>query len=411
MREARFYGEYGGRYIPEVLRGAFAELEEVWAGAKDDPEFLAAYTRELAVFVGRPTPLCPAAGLTRRFGGAKIYFKMEGLAHTGAHKINNAVGQALLAKRMGKKRVIAETGAGQHGLATAAAAARAGLECEIFMGEVDMARQHPNVLGMRLYGAHVTPVTEGSRTLTDAVNAAFKNWTERVADTHYLLGSALGPSPYPELVRTFQSVIGREIRAQLMEAEGRLPDVLVACVGGGSNSIGMFADFLEEKTVQLVGVEAGGEGLAGGRHAVRVAADARPGIVQGYRSLFLQDDNGSLRETHSISAGLDYAGIGPELAALGKGGRIRFTYATDAEVLEAVRLTARTEGILPALESAHALVEAFKLAPQLSPDTLLVVNISGRGDKDLFITAPHFDGEDWLAFLKKEVTRLEGGAP
>jgi len=409
MRKAKYFGEYGGRYIPEVLRPAFEELEEAYAGAREDVSFMEEYRQELHSFVGRPTPLTFAPNLTERLGGAKIYLKLEGLAHTGAHKINNALGQALLARKMGKRRLIAETGAGQHGLASAAAAARVGLECEVFMGEVDMARQHPNVLGMRVFGAQVTPVTEGSRTLTDAVNAAFKNWTERVADTHYLLGSALGPSPYPEMVRDFQRVIGEEIREQLLEAEGRLPDVMVACVGGGSNAIGMFADFLEEKSVALVGVEAGGEGLESGCHAVRVAGEARTGIIQGYRSLFLQDSNGSLLDTHSISAGLDYAGIGPQLASLATEGRVQFTYATDNEVLEAVQMTASAEGILPALESSHALAEAFKLAPKMSPETVLVVNVSGRGDKDLFITAPHFDGEDWLAFLKSEVARLEGG--
>ncbi len=402
----RYFGKYGGRYIPEVLYPAFEELEAAYEGLKDNTGFW----NELALlhknYIGRPTPLYFAENLTRHFNGAQLYFKMEGNAHTGAHKINNAVGQALLAKKMGKKRVIAETGAGQHGLATAAAAAKLSLECEVFMGEVDMARQHPNVLGMRLFGAVVTPVTEGTRTLTDAVNAALKNWTERVHDTHYLLGSALGPHPYPSMVRDFQSVIGRELKAQLQESIGRLPDILIACVGGGSNSIGMFHAFLDDP-VEMVGVEAGGMGIASGKHAVRLGGLGRMGIVQAYKSFFLQDDNGSLRSTHSISAGLDYAGIGPQLADLSEMKRVIFTHAEDVEVLDAVKLTAEKEGILPALESSHALVEAFKRATDLPKDKVIVVNISGRGDKDLFITAPCFDKEDWLKFLKGEQKRLQ----
>ncbi len=404
--EKRYFGKYGGRYIPEVLYPAFEELEAAYEGLKDNTGFW----NELALlhknYIGRPTPLYFAENLTRHFNGAQLYFKMEGNAHTGAHKINNAIGQALLAKKMGKKRVIAETGAGQHGLATAAAAAKLGLECEVFMGEVDMARQHPNVLGMRLFGAVVTPVTEGTRTLTDAVNAALKNWTERVHDTHYLLGSALGPHPYPSMVRDFQSVIGSELKAQLQESVGRLPDILIACVGGGSNSIGMFYAFLDDP-VEMIGVEAGGMGIASGKHAVRLGGLGRVGIVQAYKSFFLQDDNGSLRSTHSISAGLDYAGIGPQLADLSEMKRVTFTHAEDAEVLDAVKLTAEKEGILPALESSHALVEAFKRAADLPKDKVIVVNISGRGDKDLFITAPCFDKEDWLAFLRSEQKRLQ----
>ncbi len=404
--ENRYFGKYGGRYIPEVLYPAFEELESAYEGLTNNQEFW----NELALlhknYIGRPTPLYFAENLTRHFNGAQLYFKMEGNAHTGAHKINNAIGQALLAKKMGKKRVIAETGAGQHGLATAAAAAKLDLECEVFMGEVDMARQHPNVLGMRLFGATVTPVTEGTRTLTDAVNAALKNWTERVHDTHYLLGSALGPHPYPSMVRDFQSVIGKELKAQLQEAIGRLPDVLIACVGGGSNSIGMFHAFLDDP-VAMVAVEAGGEGLATGKHAVRLGGLGRVGIVQAYKSFFLQDNNGSLLSTHSISAGLDYAGIGPQLADLAETKRVTFTHAEDTEVLDAVKLTAEKEGILPALESSHALVEAFKQAGTMPQDKVIVVNISGRGDKDLFITAPCFDREDWLAFLKNEQKRLQ----
>ncbi|MDA8427593.1 MAG: tryptophan synthase subunit beta [Treponema sp.] len=407
-KEERYFGEFGGRYIPEILRPAFEELEAAWAEASGDPAFWAEYERLGAEYVGRPTPLVFAENLTKRFGGPRLYLKHEGLAHTGAHKINNALGQALLARRMGKKRLIAETGAGQHGLATAAVAARLGFECEIFMGEVDMARQHPNVFGMRTFGAKVTGVREGGRTLTDAVNAAFKNWTERAEDTHYLLGSALGPHPYPTMVREFQSVIGKETRKQILEAEARLPDRIYACVGGGSNSIGMFSAFLDEQ-VELVGVEAGGRGGEPGQHAVRMSGSGRVGIVQAYKSFFLQDESGSLRPTHSVSAGLDYAGIGPQLAHLGSTGRIRFTSASDREVLEALRLTARSEGLVPALESAHALAGAFRELPELPPEALVVVNVSGRGDKDIFITAPYLDGEDWLAFLETEVAAIRNG--
>jgi tryptophan synthase beta chain len=401
----RYFGNYGGRYIPEVLFPAFEELEAAYEGIKDDAQFWKELTALHEHYIGRPTSLYFAENLTKHFNGAQLYFKMEGNAHTGAHKINNAVGQALLARKMGKKRVIAETGAGQHGLATAAAAAKMGLECEVFMGEIDMARQHPNVLGMRLFGATVTVVTEGTRTLTDAVNAALKNWTERVHDTHYLLGSALGPHPYPSMVRDFQCIIGFELKEQLQEHIGRLPDILIACVGGGSNSIGMLYPFLDDP-VELIGVEAGGVGVDSGKHAVRLSGLGRVGIVQAYKSFFLQDENGSLLPTHSISAGLDYAGIGPQLADLAEQGRITFTHATDTQVLDAVKLTAAKEGIMPALESSHALVEAFKRAPDLPADKVIVINISGRGDKDLFITAPFFDQEDWKTFLQSELNRF-----
>lgn len=404
--DERYFGEFGGRYIPEVLRPAFEELDAALEKYINDAQFNRELDALYTDYVGRPTPLYFAENLTKHLGGAKIYFKMEALAHTGAHKINNAIGQALLAKRMGKKRVIAETGAGQHGLATAACAAKMGLECEIFMGEVDVARQHPNVLGMKLYGATVTPVTEGAKTLTDAVNAAMKNWTERVSDTHYIIGSALGADPYPRMVRTFQSVIGREVRRQIMEKEGRLPDELVACVGGGSNSIGLFYPFLDTD-VKMIGVEAGGRSDKAGDHAARMNGRGKVGIVQGYRSYFLQDDNGSLLATHSISAGLDYAGIGPELASLGDSGRITFVSARDADVLEAVKLVARMEGILPALESSHGLAETIRRAGSMPKDSIIVANVSGRGDKDIFITAPYFD-DDWKNFLAREAARLGG---
>jgi tryptophan synthase beta chain len=403
----RYFGEYGGRFIPEVLRPAFNEVEEYFYKYKDDPVFQDELTSVLRDFVGRPTPLYYAENLTTHFGGAKIYFKMEALAHTGAHKINNAVGQALLAKRMGKKRLIAETGAGQHGLATAAVAAKFSMECEIFMGEVDMARQHPNVVQMRLFGATVTPVKEGSKTLTDAVNAALKHWTERIDDTHYIVGSVLSGHPYPEMVRTFQSVIGREVKEQIMSKEGRIPDAMFACVGGGSNSMGFFHEFMNEK-VRFIGVEAGGRSFKDGDHASRMNGRGKVGVVQGYRSYFLQDGDGSLLPTHSISAGLDYAGIGPELADLGDRKRIEFVSVNDEEVLAAVKLTALKEGITPALESSHALAEAFKQAGKMKKSEVIVVNISGRGDKDLFITAPYFDTE-WKEFLKREIERLENG--
>jgi tryptophan synthase beta chain len=421
--DERYYGRFGGRYVPEVLRPAFEELEAAWNEARADPGFWTEVENLGKTFIGRPTPLCFAERLSSELG-VKLYLKLEGLANTGAHKINNALGQCLLAKRMGKARVIAETGAGQHGLATAAAAAKLGLECEVFMGEVDIARQHPNVFGMRMFGARVTPVKEGSRTLTDAVNAAMKNWTERVSDTHYVLGSALGAHPYPAIARELQSVIGREIKAQVIALEGRLPDRIYACVGGGSNSIGAFAPFLGDK-VELVGAEAGGRGVERGMHATRMNGKGRVGIVQAYKSLFLQDEDGSLLPTHSVSAGLDYAGIGPQLAHLGETGRIRFESALDNEVLAAVSRTARMEGVLPALESSHALAVAFRESPlaadatrrrkahatgekTMQPGAVVVANVSGRGDKDLFITAPYFDRSDWLAFLESEVARIKG---
>lgn len=402
----RYFGEFGGRFIPEVLHGAFEELETAFYTYKDDSEFNKELSNVYENYVGRKTPLYFAENLTRSLGGAKIYFKMEALAHTGAHKINNAVGQCLIAKRMGKKRIIAETGAGQHGLACAASAAKFGLDCEVFMGDTDMRRQHPNVVSMRLFGATVTPVHEGSKTLTDAVNAALRNWTERVSDTHYVIGSALGAHPYPEMVRHFQSVIGRETREQILSREGKLPDMLIACVGGGSNSIGMFYPFLNDQ-VQCIGVEAGGRSDEPGEHAARMNGRGSVGIVQGYRSYFLQNENGSLLKTHSISAGLDYAGIGPELAYLGSQKRIEFVNMRDKDVLDSIKICARNEGILPALESAHAVAEAIHRAPLMRAEQIIIVNISGRGDKDLFITAPEFDN-GWKEFLQSELDRLGG---
>ena len=380
------FGEFGGRYVPEILLGPVLELAAAYDAARRDASFQAELARELRDFAGRPTPLAPAPRFAARAGLARVYLKREDLLHTGAHKINNAIGQALLAVRMGKRRVIAETGAGQHGVATATAAARYGIACTIYMGEVDMARQRPNVERMRLLGAEVKPVASGSRTLKDAINEAMRDWSASVRTTHYLLGSALGPHPYPTMVRDFQSVIGHEARAQIQEKEGALPDLLVACVGGGSNAIGLFHAFLGDPDVRMVGVEAGGEGIDTSRHAARFASP-EPGVLHGTRTLVLQDSAGHVRETHSVSAGLDYPAIGPEHAMLGAIGRVRYTSATDREALDAFDALCATEGIIPALESSHAL--AYLLHPgtraTLGPDPLVVVNLSGRGDKDLAV--------------------------
>jgi tryptophan synthase beta chain len=399
-----YFGEFGGRYVAEVLRTPLDQLQEAFLAAMDDPSFHAELNRISAEYVGRPTPLLHATNSTRRLGGAQIYVKLEGLANTGAHKINNAVGQILLARRMGKKRIIAETGAGQHGVASAAVSAKMGLPCTVYMGEVDIARQKPNVFWMELFGATVAPVSSGSRTLKDAVNEALRDWAASFEETHYLLGSALGPSPYPDMVREFQSVIGRETVRQIaaqIEPTARV-EALIACVGGGSNAIGFFSPFLKTPKPRLIGVEAGGRSLAVGDHAARMRGLGTPGIVQGYKSLFLLDDDGQVQPTHSVSAGLDYPGIGPQLASLGVEGRVEFTRATDQEALQALQFFARNEGIVFALESAHAAAEAIRLAPQLPPDAALVVNMSGRGDKDLFITAHELDGERWRAFLDRE---------
>jgi tryptophan synthase beta chain len=379
------FGPFGGQFIPEVLMPAVAELEAAYEAARRDSIFQSELQDLLEKYAGRPTPLFHARRLSQSLGGAQIYLKREDLAHTGAHKINNALGQALLAKRMGKRRIIAETGAGQHGVATATAAALLGLECVVYMGAVDMARQQPNVLRMRLLGAKVRPVESGSRTLKDAINEAIRDWVTNVRDTYYLLGSALGPHPYPTIVRDFQRVIGDEARAQILEQAGRLPDVCVACVGGGSNAIGLFTAFLNDAAVRLIGVEAGGEGIESGRHAARFADTqlGRPGVLHGTYTFVLQTEDGQIAETHSISAGLDYAAVGPEHAYLRAVGRAEYTWATDAQALDAFQMLARTEGILPALESAHAVAEAIRLAPALSPETIILVNLSGRGDKDL----------------------------
>jgi tryptophan synthase beta chain len=379
------FGAYGGRFVPETLMPALAELEAAFIALQHDAAFAATWEQLLRTYVGRPTPLSHARRLSEHLAGAQIYLKREDLAHTGAHKINNALGQALLAQRMGKHRIVAETGAGQHGVASATAAALLGLECIVYMGEVDIERQQPNVLRMNLLGAEVRPVHSGSRTLKDAINEAIRDWVTNVRTTYYLLGSALGPHPYPTMVREFQSVIGREARAQMLAELGRLPDLCVACVGGGSNAIGLFHAFRDDPAVQLIGVEAGGEGIASGKHAARFADPrlGRPGVLHGTHTFVLQDEDGQIAPTHSISAGLDYPAVGPEHAYLREMGRAEYTTADDVAALDAFLLLARTEGILCALESAHAVAEAARLAPALPADAIILVNLSGRGDKDL----------------------------
>lgn len=402
-----FFDQYGGKYVAEVLRRPLDELEIAFKKAINDKDFLDELHIIQRDYVGRETPLLFAERATKLLGGAKIYIKLEGLANTGAHKINNAIGQCLLAKKMGKTRIIAETGAGQHGLATAAACAKLGLECTVYMGEVDVRRQQPNVAAMEMYGAKVFSVTSGSRTLKDAVNEAMRDWSANFDTTHYVLGSALGPAPFPDMVRMFQSVIGNEVKKQC-EERGIDIGAMVACVGGGSNSIGFFSPFLDTKEPRLIGVEAGGIGPNKGENASRMTGNAsRDGIVQGYKSRFLLDDDGQALQTRSISAGLDYMGIGPQLAALGKSGRIEFVSALDKEVLEAVNFFAKNEGVLFALESAHAGAAAIKLAKEISKDKAIIINMSGRGDKDIFITSPVFRPTEWKTFLESELERLE----
>jgi tryptophan synthase beta chain len=376
------FGPYGGKFAPEVLMPALEELESFYLGVKDDPVFKAELHGLLTDFVGRPSPLYFAERLTDRCNGARIYLKREDLNHTGAHKINNSMGQVLIARRMGKRRIIAETGAGQHGVATATAAARFGMECVVYMGRVDMERQAPNVYRMRLLGAEVVPVDSGSMTLKDAINEAIRDWVTNIQDTHYVFGSALGPHPYPRIVRDFQKIIGEETETQMFAKEKRLPDTLVACVGGGSNAIGLFYHFLDKPSVKMVGVEAGGEGVASGKHAARFEGGVL-GVLHGARSYVLQTPQGQIAETHSISAGLDYASVGPEHAYYRDQGRISYTSCTDLEALDGFHALCRLEGIIPALESAHAVAHALKLAPTLPKDHLMVVNLSGRGDKDM----------------------------
>ncbi|QRK09235.1 tryptophan synthase subunit beta [Archangium violaceum] len=376
------FGRYGGRYVPETLVPAHLELEQAYAEARKDPAFDEQVSQVLREYVGRETPLTPARRLTELWGGAEVWLKREDLAHTGAHKINNTIGQVLLARRMGKKRIIAETGAGQHGVATATACALFGMPCEVFMGAVDVERQSLNVFRMKALGAKVTPVESGSRTLKDAMNEAMRTWVAQVEDTYYVIGSAAGPHPYPTIVRDFQSVIGREVRTQSLVAFGKLPDAIIACIGGGSNAIGILHPFIHDKDVRLVGVEAGGHGLSSGQHGASLTLGTE-GVLHGSRSLVLQDENGQIIEAHSISAGLDYPGVGPELAHLAKTGRLEVRTATDDEALAAFYRVSRTEGILPALESSHAFARAEDLARELGKGKHLVINCSGRGDKDV----------------------------
>ena len=380
------FGDFGGKFIPETLMAAVSELDNAYRTAQADPQFQERLGHLLGTYAGRPTALYFAENLTRACGGAKIYLKREDLAHTGAHKINNALGQALLAQHMGKERIIAETGAGQHGVASATACAMLGLECIVYMGSEDVKRQSLNVFRMKLLEAEVIPVESGTQTLKDAINEAIRDWVTNVETTHYLIGSVVGPHPYPEMVRDFQTVIGREARAQLLETEGRLPDYVLACVGGGSNSIGMFHPFVPDEEVRLVGLEAGGEGIATGKHSATLSA-GRPGVLHGAMSYLLQDEHGQVQETHSISAGLDYPGVGPEHSYLKDTGRAEYRDVNDANALEAFHLLCHTEGIIPALESSHAVYGAVELAKTLSPDQIVLVCLSGRGDKDIGIVA------------------------
>jgi tryptophan synthase beta chain len=402
MIERRYYGEFGGAYIPEILISTFEQLVRAFQEAKADPAFRQEYENLMSTYSCRPTPLTFAENLTRHFAGPSIYIKREDLNHTGAHKINNVMGQGLLVKRMGKRRVIAETGAGQHGVATATMAAKFGFSCTIYMGEVDVARQRPNVFWMERLGARVIPVRDGTKILKDAINEAFRDWAANMDDTHYVLGTACGAHPFPEMVAYFQSIIGREARRQIMEREGRLPTRVYACVGGGSNALGIFSGFLDDP-VELVGVEAGGKGLQTGRHASRLASkDGTPGVAQGYKTYFLQNREGQMKETHSVAAGLDYVGVSPILASLWEKGRVRIEAATDKEVLDAFSLTLEKEGLIPALESSHAFAQVFKEAADLGTGDILLINQSGRGDKDIFTVADAFSDPQWNKFIQKK---------
>ena len=395
-----YYGPYGGIYVPEILHSTLQELSQAFDEARRDPTLWQQFIEVMSTYSCRPTPVTHLKRLSERLGGAQIYLKREDLNQTGAHKINNVVGQGLLVQRMGKKRVIAETGAGQHGVATATMAARFGLECTIYMGAVDVERQRPNVFWMEQLGATVVPVEDGSATLKDAINECLRDWAFSMEETHYALGTACGPHPFPQMVAWFQRLIGEESRRQMIDTGG-LPDRVYACVGGGSNATGMFLDFLDDE-VELIGVEAGGEGLETGRHAARlVGGDASPGIAQGYKTYFLQDEEGQMRHTHSVSAGLDYIGVSPILAHLADEGRVRFEAATDVEVIAALRLLMETEGIIGALESTHAVAGAIREAPELSKDTRLLINLSGRGDKDIFTIADALGDEKWRSFLRR----------
>jgi tryptophan synthase beta chain len=402
MKNRGYYDGFGGAFLPEILVATFDELEKIFQDAKKDPGFWQEYIDIMSTYSCRPTPLTFAENLTNHFGGARIYIKREDLNHTGAHKANNVMGQGLLVKRMGKQRVIAETGAGQHGVATATMAARFGFKCTIYMGEVDVRRQRPNVFWMERLGAEVVTVREGTRILKDAINESFRDWVTNMDTTHYVLGTACGPHPFPEMVSFFQSIIGKEAREQLLEREGRLPSRIYACVGGGSNALGIFQSFLNDP-VDLVGVEAAGKGLETGLHASRLSSrDASVGVAQGYKTYFLQNGDGQMKETHSVAAGLDYIGVSPILANFKETGRIRFEAATDKEVVDALALTIKKEGVIPALESAHAFAQAFKEAPNLSKEDIVLINQSGRGDKDIFTVADAFGDPKWQEFIKNK---------
>jgi tryptophan synthase beta chain len=402
MKTRGYYEKFGGAYLPEILVATFDELEHTFQKAKNDPSFWQEYERIMSTYSCRPTPLTYAGNLTRHFGGARIYIKREDLNHTGAHKANNVIGQGILVKRMGKTRVIAETGAGQHGVATATMAARFGFKCTIYMGEIDVQRQRPNVFWMERLGAEVVTVREGTRILKDAINESFRDWVTNMDTTHYVLGTACGPHPFPEMVSFFQSIVGKEARRQILETEGKLPTRIYACVGGGSNALGVFNDFLEDP-VELVGVEAGGKGLMSGHHAARLSSqDGSIGVAQGYKTYFLQDTDGQMKETHSVAAGLDYVGVSPILAHLKEIGRVRFEATTDQEVVDALSLTIQKEGLIPALESAHAFAQAFKEASKLSENDIILINQSGRGDKDIFTVADAFGDPGWQEFIKQK---------
>ncbi|MDR3090355.1 MAG: tryptophan synthase subunit beta [Desulfobulbaceae bacterium] len=409
MRASHIHDDWGGAYIPEILHQTFLELNEQVGAARADASFWAEYQRLMAEYSCRPTPLTFAENLSKHFGGARIYIKREDLNHTGAHKANNVIGQGLLVQRMGKKRVIAETGAGQHGVACATMAAKFGFDCAIYMGAVDVQRQRPNVFWMEKLGAKVVAVEDGQRTLKDAINEAFRDWVTNVDTTHYVFGTACGPAPFPELVAWLQSIISKESIIQIRERCGKLPKRIYACVGGGSNALGAFYEYLDTD-VELIGVEAGGDGLSTGRHAARLASDdASPGIAQGYKTMFLQNADGQMRETHSVAAGLDYVGVSPILVDLWQKKRVRFEAATDTEVMAALDLTVKKEGIIPALESAHAFVQAFKEAPSLSPDDAIIINMSGRGDKDIFTIASAYDDPSWRAFIIEKAAEYRQG--
>ncbi len=407
MKIRGYYGMFGGAFIPEILVATFDELVEAFEKAKNDPGFWKEYMEIMSTYSCRPTPLTLAENLSRHFGGARIYIKREDLNHTGAHKANNVMGQGLLVKRMKKTRVIAETGAGQHGVATATMAAKFGFRCTIYMGEVDVKRQRPNVFWMQRLGAEVIPVKDGTAILKDAINEAFRDWITHMDDTHYVLGTACGPHPFPEMVAYFQSIIGQEARKQILESEGKLPKRIYACVGGGSNALGIFQSFLNDP-VELVGVEAAGRGLTTGQHASRLASkDGSIGVAQGYKTYFLQNGDGQMKETHSVAAGLDYVGVSPILSSLKEQGRIRVEAATDQEVIDAVSLSMKKEGLIPALEAAHGFAQAFKEVGSLNQDDVVLINQSGRGDKDIFTIADAFDDPSWKAFIREKAHEYE----